>query len=788
MTIVDERPAAPPPPPPGGTGSPGGGPAPARPRPSGPSSVDSEAVQNIALTMLTVATALCMRRLFSDWSYLGPTVLAAVGAHAAGWGARHRAVPGVLAIAAQLGIGALVISWIIVPESTYYGIPTGATWDTVTRHTGDAFHQFREITAPAPVSSGFVIASVIGVVLVATLADWAAFRMRAPIESVIPAFALFVFTAALGSDHFRPLSIAVELAAILFFLFAYSTGPRTRATAWFASRSRGGLAALARPALVIGAVAVAAALILGPSLPGAGSSSLIAWKNRGTGNGGNSSRTTVSPFVSIRERLVQHSGAAVFMVKSSVRSYWRLTSLDTFDGTVWSSNDSYKSVKRDLSRADFEPAPKNPLTVTQDFVISGLSSIWLPAAFRPVQIKGLGDVSYNAQAGSLISDRETTDGLTYEVTSAIPELNPAVLAAAPVATAADDPELQRYLALPPSISSTVANLAQQLTAGKANAYDKAMALQDYLRSPRFTYDLSAPAGHDNRALERFLFRTRRGYCEQFAGSFAVLARLAGLPTRVAVGFTTGELQPDGFFHVLDDHAHAWPEVFFPNVGWVAFEPTPGRGNPQASTYTNVPEEQDSATGNGSTATTAPPTTTPTTAPTGQTGSTVKRGENDLKTSGRPQGGQGLATGLIVVLVALGLLLLWSGLVPAARWARRRHRRRRAGDDPAAQVLVAWAEANDVLALAGAGRRPAETLDEHASRAASAAHLDEEASHALSTLAQDASTASYAGDALPPAVAERAVMSAEEVQEWIRSRATRAERLRWIVDPRSLWRR
>ena len=81
---------------------------------------------------------------------------------------------------------------------------------------------------------------------------------------------------------------------------------------------------------------------------------------------------------------------------------------------------------------------------------------------------------------------------------------------------------------------------------------------------------------------------RKGYCEQFAGTFAAFARSLGLPARVAVGFTQGTLGPDGLYHVEGKHAHAWPEVYFSGIGWVPFEPTPTRGAPGDEIFTGVP--------------------------------------------------------------------------------------------------------------------------------------------------------------------------------------------------------
>ncbi len=91
---------------------------------------------------------------------------------------------------------------------------------------------------------------------------------------------------------------------------------------------------------------------------------------------------------------------------------------------------------------------------------------------------------------------------------------------------------------------------------------------------------------------RQFLRIRRGYCEQFSATFAAMARSLGIPARVAIGFTPGELRDDGLYHVYDRHAHAWPEVWFDGFGWISFEPTPGRGEPGAESHTGVGAAQD----------------------------------------------------------------------------------------------------------------------------------------------------------------------------------------------------
>ena len=115
----------------------------------------------------------------------------------------------------------------------------------------------------------------------------------AAFEATIPSFAFFVFAAALGTARYRPLTVAVELSALFLFLLAHQTGVRSRASAWFASRSPGGWLQVARPGLVMAAVAVVAAMLFGPSVPGASSAALLSWRNQD--HNGPASRSTVKP-------------------------------------------------------------------------------------------------------------------------------------------------------------------------------------------------------------------------------------------------------------------------------------------------------------------------------------------------------------------------------------------------------------------------------------------------------------------------------------------------------------
>ena len=130
-----------------------------------------------------------------------------------------------------------------------------------------------------------------------------------------------------------------------------------------------------------------------------------------------------------------------------------------------------------------------------------------------------------------------------------------------------------------------------ITAGQTTEYGKALALQNFFLGPEsFTYSLNPPDdGYGISALTNFLFDTRQGYCQQFAGAYAVLARAIGLPTRLAVGFATGTDEGTGTYQVLDADAHTWPEVYFgPKYGWLPFEPTKSYVDPSSQGYAPPP--------------------------------------------------------------------------------------------------------------------------------------------------------------------------------------------------------
>lgn len=734
----------------------------------------------VALGGVTLAAALGLGRLFSDWAFAVPVAIAVIVGHTTAIVGRRLGLGPVGAgLLSAAGLVA-VVAWVVEPHTTTLGLPGRATWEAVTTDLADAWARFGEVKAPTATTRGFVLGGVLGAWIVATTADAFAFRLRARFEAVAPSFTLFVFVAILapgpaGGGRGRLAAASAYLAAILGFLLVSEVARRSAWIPWFGHRGRAGAVALLRRGGVLAVSAIVVAVVAGPNLPGASAPGTLGWRDD---TGGDRSRTTVSPLVDIRGRLVDQSNVELFTVAASTPAYWRLTSLETFDGTIWSSLSTYEPAREALESD--HPTSGREDTSTQEFTIGPLASIWLPAAFRPVRVTGLDGVRHDPGSASLLTGEDTSDGLRYTVESALPRFTAEALAGA--GSAVPDDIEDPYLELPDEFPAEVRTTAEEVVGAAgpdATPYEQALALQNWFRDT-FTYDVDVAPGHGVDAIGQFL-EARRGYCEQFSGTYAAMARAVGLPARVAVGFTPGTLGGDGRYHVAGRDAHAWPEVHLAGFGWVAFEPTPGRDIPGGAAYTGQAPD-------GGPSTEQP--VTPTTAVTGPSDVAVPDDELDRPETTpdplTPPGDTGapgrVGSTLLLILAVNGAYV---GLVMGARrWVRSRRRAR--ATTPSLRVLVAWTEAEEALALAGVARAPAETPAEYVARVA-AAGFPPPVVTPLAALAEETAVAGFAPAGAGGTGAERAASAAAAVEGALRAQAGWRERVRWTVDPRPLLR-
>jgi hypothetical protein len=153
--------------------------------------------------------------------------------------------------------------------------------------------------------------------------------------------------------------------------------------------------------------------------------------------------------------------------------------------------------------------------------------------------------------------------------------------------------MDQYLKLPP-LDVRISNLAEEVTAPASSNYDKATAVEQYL-STHFRYTLELPRSLPRDPLANFLFERKKGHCEYFASSMAVMLRSLRIPSRIVTGFRGGEFNDlTGQYVVRASDAHSWVEAYFPGSGWISFDPTPAGTAPTRTGWSRMQLYMDAA--------------------------------------------------------------------------------------------------------------------------------------------------------------------------------------------------
>ena len=286
------------------------------------------------------------------------------------------------------------------------------------------------------------------------------------------------------------------------------------------------------------------------------------------------------PYMDLRSR-GRLSEEVVMKVRSEESVPYRGVVFDEYNGKGWevSTGDDAETFTSDSTRFDmyaarnteFPPVPAR--AVAQVFHVEKDSSNVIFGAYQPETVffptSSIEVDPYN----SLRAPYQIPEGSTYSVISQVPNASPGQLRSA--GTYYPEEIVEKYTGLPPTGLERTRELAFELTEGTTNPYDAVMAMNEHLKES-YPYDLSIPPQREEMdAVEYFLFEQRRGYCEQFSSSLAVMARSLGIPARVATGYVPGEYNPfTGLHEVRANDAHAWVEVYFPGYGWSTFDPTP----------------------------------------------------------------------------------------------------------------------------------------------------------------------------------------------------------------------
>jgi transglutaminase-like putative cysteine protease len=285
----------------------------------------------------------------------------------------------------------------------------------------------------------------------------------------------------------------------------------------------------------------------------------------------------------------------VFDAQASKGRYWRVMVFHEYTGVGWNNTDSdtilINQNEQILAVPEFELREEFTQTITlqqdlgpEGMVVAGGQPLRTSVPIRAVvslvvleqdmiQDRKVSPSFATPGDPSVIYSREALKaGQSYQVYSSFSMADAQSLREA----GTDYPAwvIPRYLQLPTSLPARVRILAEQIAADELTPYDKAVAIERYLRQIPYNQDVPGP-GLTQDGVDYFLFEEKQGYCDYFASAMVVMLRAVDVPARFVRGYSQGE-ETDGVYHILKSDGHAWPEVFFPGYGWVEFEPTSGQ--------------------------------------------------------------------------------------------------------------------------------------------------------------------------------------------------------------------
>jgi transglutaminase-like putative cysteine protease len=565
------------------------------------------------LAVLCAATSLS--GVLAGWAWLGPVVVCVGATLAAAAAARAAGAPmPIPTLAGALGL-CLATPPLFFPGTGWWGVvPDGTTLRLAVDLVAEANHTAAADTAPVASERPVVFLTCLLLGLTALMVDLLAFGLLLPALAALPLAAVLAAASVVKTSGAGLVPLAATAAAFLLLLGAArppeGTGLPSRPPPGGTATGGTGTGGTARATGII-AASVAAMLLLPALLPGFGTGLFP----EGTRLNAIGRPTGVSTLLDLGNNLRSARGPAPvsYYTNSEAPVYLRTAVIGNLDAARWVPDDELADrsvvsvVSGRLPRAAGEPAVRGG-TVTR-VVTEEYRSPWLPLPAGARSVAGLeGRWGWSPATSTLRALAGTSSaGQAYTVISGSPAITAGRLERS--SRSRSGGAAPQYSSVPDGLPGIVAETASRVVAeaGATTAYEQAVALQNHLRGPAYTYSEQTPLeqGYDGGGLDvvgAFL-EQRSGYCVHYASAMALMARTLGIPSRIAIGYAPGRETsqtrqgPNGTVltgYVLSArNAHAWPELHFPGIGWVPFEPTPagthrGRCGPRAGGLHRVP--------------------------------------------------------------------------------------------------------------------------------------------------------------------------------------------------------
>ncbi|MBY8872791.1 DUF3488 and transglutaminase-like domain-containing protein [Micromonospora sp. PLK6-60] len=537
----------------------------------------------------TLLAAAPLSTIFQRWTWLIEATLAV--AVVAGVAALTRLVRAPLwgQILGMLAGLLLALTWIF-PGGTeaLLFLPTPATFAHFGELLSASAQDMRSYGVKVPDTEPLLFITVLGIGGVAVLVDVLAVGLRRPALAGLPMLAIYSVPVAVYVDSVPALPFAIGAAGYLWLLISDNvdrvrrfgrrfTGEGRDIDVWEASP----LAAAGRRLAVLG-VALAVALPLAvPGMTGGLLNSFNSGTGDGTGTGrpGQGSPSRIDLFAALSGQLNQTQVMDLVKVTTTDPDpfYLRLGVVDDLRPNGFQAR---PPTGQPANRTLPDPSERTARGVVQRTyratveVSKNLNMPMLPVYTEPVRTEDLsGAWLYDPNMQILFSNRDNSRGKRYAFDFVRSTYSPELLRQ--VRPLPSDHPIKR-LTVTPAVRQVDA-LVKELVQGKQTEYDKVLAIYDHFSASNgFSYRVTTEEGSSGEEIVDFL-TNKVGYCQQYAAAMAWLVRAAGIPARVAVGFTRGSSAEGNTYTLTNRNLHAWTEVYFDGMGWVPFDATPAYG-------------------------------------------------------------------------------------------------------------------------------------------------------------------------------------------------------------------
>lgn len=767
----------------------------------------------------TLLAAAPLSAIFDTWTWLLQCILAVGLVAGAAVLTRTLRFPTWAQTLSMVVVLLLTLTWMFPSGDELLSLlPAPATFEHFGSLLSDAGNDTRTYGVPVPDREGLLFIAVFGIGAVAIAVDLVAVVARKPALAGLPMLAIYSVPVAVYVDSVPVLPFIVGATGFLWLLVADNVDRVRRFGRRFTGDGRdvdvwepSPLAAAGRRLAVIG---VASAVLLPLIVPGLNTGLLNSLTQTGTGNGtgtGAGGTGRINLFASLSGQLSQAQVTNYVRVKTNEPDpfYLRFGVADVLTSDGFSNR---APAGRPLSRGMQDPRRggvtfgaqykqyRAEVEITNDF-----GQTLAPIYSTAIDTDGLdGAWSYDASTQVVYSNRTTTKGRKYSFDYLRAKYTPAELRTAE-ALPPDNPLRTQFTAVPED--AKVKNRVAELIKGARTEYDKVAAIYRFFsRDNGFTYSLQTadPKGGAS-AISAFL-DGRAGYCQQYAAAMAWMVREAGIPARVAFGFTRGNTRDGDAYVLTNRNAHAWTEVYLDGFGWVPFDATPAASVAGSTRSDWAPDTDAAQTPTSTSGASTAPGANASIAP-----GAANRPDRDIGAGGPDAAGSGgqssisTTTLLTTAIIALLLALL---AVPALRRILVRKRRHSAtapkvtatgatGPAPPGtrDVMVttevvrarqdahaAWDELVDTMVDYRVPVDPTETPRHTAQRLVREADLKETPAESATLLGQAEERARYARQ---PLQGGELTVALNQVRKGLAKTATRRTRLTAIVLPPSV---